>query len=339
MSICKSNETPYSRSYIRLERPDRDDDLKIRIMQWNILAQGFIPLDEFVHCPCKMLSFERRCRLIAEEILRYDPDIVCLQEADIIKDIVEILTTRRGKDDYSFYFLPKYNSPCLMIKNNHGPDGLAVIYRNDKYKLIKTEKIPLNEDDSRHALFCHFVPKAVGSSNKSFSDIYLICLHLKAKETYREIRKKQGQKLINYLSSFIERICSTGLSVNSNVFPPIFICGDFNADPTEPVINLLQNFSFNSNTLYKLTSAYYVAEGCKEPEFTTWKIRKSKRITNLTEICHTVDYIWYCNQLCTLLGVWSIPSKREIGPSGLPSAIFPSDHMNLIADFSLCLNE
>ncbi|CAH8457928.1 unnamed protein product [Schistosoma mattheei] len=336
MSVCESNEKPYSRSYIHLENCDKND-LRIRIMQWNMLAQGFVPLDEFIYCPCKMLSFERRCKSISEEILRYDPDIVCLQEADIIKDIVKSLNASSGRDNYSFCFLPKMSSPCLMVKNNHGPDGLAVIYRNDNYELIKSEKIPLNEDNSRYALFCHFIPKDVGHLNKSCPDIYLICLHLKAKVYCSEIRRKQGEELVKYLNSFIKRISSTSTPVNSTVFPPIFICGDFNAEPTEPVINILQNFSLNSNTLYKLTSAYYVAGGCKEPEFTTWKIRKSKRIVELTEDCHTIDYIWYCDRLCTLLGAWSIPSKTEIGPNGLPSAIFPSDHMNLIADFSLRL--
>ncbi|CAH8455322.1 unnamed protein product [Schistosoma turkestanicum] len=336
MSFCESNDKPYLRSYIHLQNHD-NKDLKIRIMQWNMLAQGFIPLDEFIYCPCEMLSFERRCKLISEEILRYDPDVVCLQEADIVKDIVKSLNASSGKNNYSFYFLPKLSSPCLMVKNNHGPDGLAVIYRNDNYELIKCEKISLNEDDSRHALFCHFTSKIVGHMNKSCCNIYLICLHLKAKEYCSEIRRKQGEKLVKYLNSFIKDISSTSVPVNNTVLPPIFICGDFNAEPTEPVINILRNSYLDSNALYKLTSAYYVAGGCKEPEFTTWKIRKSKRIVNLTEDCHTIDYIWYCDQLCTLLGVWSIPSKTEIGPNALPSAIFPSDHMNLIADFSLRL--
>ncbi|CAH8834120.1 unnamed protein product [Trichobilharzia szidati] len=332
MSHSETDEKSLSRNFIQLKDYD-ENDLKVRIMQWNMLAQGFIPLDEFVYCPSKFLSLERRCKKITDEILHYKPDIICLQEADIITDIIDQLNRNNEKVTYSYYFLPKRFSPCLFIEHNQGPDGLAVIYRADLYELLKSEEIPLDDNNSRYALFCHFKHKSVGDAQKRYPDIYIICLHLKAKESCSEIRYQQGKKLMEYLLSFIKRMSCNSVSVINS---PIFVCGDFNAEPEEPVIKLLQNFSSSAcNTSYKLTSAYNTACDGKEPEFTTWKIRKSERITKLTEVCHTIDYIWYCDRLCNLLGVWSIPSKDEIGQHGLPTTIFPSDHLNLIADFSL----
>merc|ERR1719186_811192 len=58
----------------------------IRIFQWNPLSQTLgTKNDNFVQCNPQALSWStRRWRLI-EEIIRYDPDIICLQEVDHFK--------------------------------------------------------------------------------------------------------------------------------------------------------------------------------------------------------------------------------------------------------------
>lgn len=91
---------------------------------------------------------------------------------------------------------------------------------------------------------------------------------------------------------------------------PLIICGDFNAEPTEPVYSTIINCSE-----IELSSAYadmVLAENEKcsklggfdendgaskrsrvdelaaqEPPFTTWKIREDG------EVCHTIDYVFY----------------------------------------------
>lgn len=132
----------YDRSFIYLG--DSNGDTKkpsIRVMQWNILAQGklkactrflsaftgFVPLDEFVHCPSAVLDVESRCSQIAAEIHRFTPDVVCLQEADVHEQVLRHLN--KDHDMYELQFRPKDNSPCLGIPNNMGPDGVAIIFR------------------------------------------------------------------------------------------------------------------------------------------------------------------------------------------------------------------
>ena len=49
---------------------------------------------------------------------------------------------------------------------------------------------------------------------------------------------------------------------------------------------------------------------------------------------YTLDYIWYTNRALHLKGVLEIPPRSVIlEHTGLPSEIFPSDHLPLKAEF------
>ncbi|CAL8079268.1 unnamed protein product [Calicophoron daubneyi] len=296
-----------------------------RTMQWNILAQGFVPLDEFVHCPSQLLCVNRRCSQIVDEVHRFDPDVFCLQEADIHDRILKSLNEE--EDVYRAVFSPKAGSPCLGVPGNMGPDGVAIIYRSDRYSLTESTEISLDERGDRCALLCILRPKDATFAS-SVPSIFVISVHLKAKVKFSEVRLRQGKFLMDTLSKIFETYAA------NSFIPPLFICGDFNAEPDEPVINLMRTFSCSTSKMWTLKSAYGELNSGNEPEFTTWKIRDSKRIGH-KECCHTIDYIWYTDRLAKLLNVWSIPTREEIGPLALPSKIFPSDHMNLVADFFL----
>eukprot|EP00775_Hariotina_reticulata_P003332 gene3332-3609_t len=56
-------------------------------------------------------------------------------------------------------------------------------------------------------------------------------------------------------------------------------------------------------------------------EFTTWKFRSSGVAKR------TIDFIWYSKQQLVPTSRWRMLSESEIGPEGLPSRHYPSDHM------------
>lgn len=93
---------------------------------------------------------------------------------------------------------------------------------------------------------------------------------------------------------------------------PVLICGDFNAEPNEPVYSTMINSeSFDLSSAYADVSdpskvcelrdeiiVTSTADGengksraeqlmHQEPPFTTWKIREEG------EVCHTIDYVFY----------------------------------------------
>jgi hypothetical protein len=69
-----------------------------------------------------------------------------------------------------------------------------------------------------------------------------------------------------------------------------------------------------------------VPEG--QEEFTTWKFRSSGVAKR------TIDFIWYSKQQLVPTSRWCMLSEAEIGPEGLPSRHYPSDHMCVTCQFA-----
>ncbi|KAB5570951.1 hypothetical protein PHYPO_G00219360 [Pangasianodon hypophthalmus] len=105
---------------------------------------------------------------------------------------------------------------------------------------------------------------------------------------------------------------------------PLFVCGDFNAEPGEEVYRRFMNSPLSLDSAYRTLST----DGTTEPSYTTWKIRPSG------ESCTTLDYVWYSRNGFSVDAVLSMPSEEQIGPDRLPSYHYPSDHLSLVCDFS-----
>lgn len=141
--------------------------------------------------------------------------------------------------------------------------------------------------------------------------LYCVAVHLKAKPEFEQQRLAQAQYFLRELKEFMGDEPSD-----------VVICGDFNAEPTEPVYAALEN---GSNIGVTFNSAYKSATS-EEPEFTTFKIRPKGKVV------HTIDYVWHSKNL-KVTGYLQIPQQDEIGCDGLPSMAYPSDHLSLMFDF------
>ena len=88
--------------------------------------------DKFVRCSPASLDWRyRRWRMI-QEILKYSPDVICLQEVDHPNLLLRALKSV----GYSGQFVPKPDSPCIYMKESNGPDGCAVFYKESKFDKI-----------------------------------------------------------------------------------------------------------------------------------------------------------------------------------------------------------
>ncbi|XP_007939407.1 nocturnin [Orycteropus afer afer] len=307
-AVLHTRPPRFQRDFVNLRTDCPSSHPPIRVMQWNILAQALGEgKDNFVQCPVEALKWEERKCLILEEILAYQPDILCLQEVDHYFDTFQPLLSRLG---YQGTFFPKPWSPCLDVEHNNGPDGCALFFLQNRFKLVNSANIRLtamtlktNQVAIAQTLECR-------ESGRQFC---IAVTHLKARTGWERFRSAQGCDLLQNLQNITK-----GAKI------PLIICGDFNAEPTEEVYKHFASSSLNLNSAYKLLSA----DGQSEPPYTTWKIRTSG------ECRHTLDYIWYSKYALNVRSALDLLTEEQIGPNRLPSFNYPSDHLSLVCDFS-----
>ncbi|KAG9328623.1 hypothetical protein JZ751_006128 [Albula glossodonta] len=279
----------------------------IRVMQWNILAQALGEgKDGFIQCPLDALNWAERKYLILEEILTYQADILCLQEVDHYFDTFQPVLNSLG---YHSTFCPKPWSPCLDVEHNNGPDGCALFFKCDRFKLLDSISLRLA------ALALKTNQVAIVQTLQCRASGRPLCVavtHLKARSGWERLRSAQGSDLLQSLQT------ATGGADGI----PLLVCGDFNAEPSEDVYRRFASSSLGLDSAYKQLSL----DGQTEPPYTSWKIRPSG------ESCHTLDYIWYSRHALRVDSVLDLPTEEQIGPGRLPSYSYPSDHLSLVCD-------
>ncbi|KAL4230099.1 Nocturnin [Mactra antiquata] len=281
-----------------------DDGIAIRVMQWNMLAQGLSSgADNFIKCPPEALDWSTRKLRVLEEILRYQPTVLCMQEVDNFDYLIENLSSY----GYLGIFKEKPSSPCLFQANNCGPDGCALFYQSSKVTLSKSDSIILEENGvkcNQVSIIAHFITK-----DKYQKQFIVGTTHLKAKKDFSDVRMLQGQ----FISKYLEDNCNDA---------PVIFCGDFNAEPSESVYSVMKSCKLGLSSSYTLLS-----KDDSEPKYTTWKIRPK------AEECHTIDYVWYQKKGLKVKSILDVASDEEIGKDRLPSFRYPSDHLSLVCDF------
>ncbi|KAK3099203.1 hypothetical protein FSP39_000964 [Pinctada imbricata] len=282
----------------------------IRVMQWNMLAQG-LSKGDFVLCPEEALNLENRRLRIIEEITRIGPGILCMEECDQF----EYLKDNLAKFGYDGHFLPKTKSPCLQMDPNWGPDGVAIFYLKDKFEIVDdTKHIKLRNADKE---VTDQVAMAAKFKIKTKPDVeFLVAVtHFKAKPGFEELRLAQAISLLNDLSEIVGNM-------------PVVICGDFNDTHDQLFYQEMTSSSLN------LASAYtFATEKGSEPEYTTWKVRGGSK--GNSDVCRTIDYIWIRKDKFKVNLLLSIPKDREIGKGRLPCMAYPSDHFAIACDIQL----
>lgn len=288
----------------------------LRVFQWNILSQALgKENDNFVKCPDEALDWNHRKYLIVEEIIEYCPDIICLQEVDHFNFLKHVL----GTQGYTGMFFPKPDSPCFYINGNNGPDGCALFFRSDKFELVKAETRILEIwriQSNQVALLMILKIKQTGQ------EICVATTHLKAKHSalLATLRNEQGKDLVQFVKDKSEG-------------RPVVLCGDFNAEPQEPVYSTVLKGYQNLASAYAECNANDEIEllpsASREPPYTTWKIREEG------EVCHTIDYVFYTKDRLELEGVLEFPTEKDVGSGRVPNLSYPSDHFSLVCDLRI----
>lgn len=173
--------------------------------------------DSFVCCPDDALEWGNRRYQIVQEILEYAPDVICLQEVDHFNFLKACLETQ----GYNGTFFPKPDSPCLYLDGNNGPDGCALFYRRDKFDFVRSDTRVLEVWRVQSNQVAVAAVLRVRETNREF---LVAATHLKARKgaLLSTLRNEQGKDLLDFVNATAEG-------------RPVILCGDFNAEPTEPI--------------------------------------------------------------------------------------------------------
>ncbi|XP_052893462.1 nocturnin isoform X7 [Anopheles moucheti] len=329
---------------------------QLRIFQWNMLSQTLgMHNDGFVRCPLEALTWDCRRYQLIEEIVQNDPDIICLQEVDHFKFLQKILSTQ----NYEGVFFPKPDSPCLYINGNNGPDGCAVFYKKDRLEMVNhfTRVLEVWRVQSNQVAIA-----AVLRTRDTRQEICVTTTHLKARKgaLLSKLRNEQGKDLLYFIDGVAEN-------------RPVIICGDFNAEPIEPIYSTVLNYKplglasaysdllaeesqdeNNQNALNtkpgercsrsSIGSAHSINDECGLSNGVRTKAEQSAayeppyttwKIREEGEVCHTIDYVFYSKEKLTVKNCLMFPSGEEIGVDRTPSFQYPSDHFSLVCDIEL----
>ncbi|RMZ98372.1 hypothetical protein BpHYR1_020419 [Brachionus plicatilis] len=307
------NYPPFiERKFIRFADSGERDQNEFRILQWNMLARSLCYMEDNSTVPKEVYEWSTyRLWRTLEELVQYNCDILCIEEADAYEQLKPYLHSI----GYTSIFCPKFFSPCLDMVPNVGPDGCAIFYKLSLFEPVNMscEKIVTNSEvNSQIFIILQLRHRA---TNKV---ITLVCLHLKSKEDYHEKRQAQIGEVLKSLKSHLNGAFEEGYQNH-----PVMLLGDFNGEPFEKFYDLIQNDQDLS-----LRDAYTMPDGSKQP--TTIKKRKNDD----GMIKRAIDYIFYTPNALKLTEYLDLPFEHEnINKNGLPNLNYSSDHLSLVANF------
>jgi CCR4-NOT transcription complex subunit 6 len=134
-NITSTLSPPPERAWISLtSQPDgRCSDANAEtftVLCYNILCENYATDKNFPHSPAPVLAWEYRKKLILEELVGRDADILCLQEVDVAQ--------------YQDYFLPNLKDyeglyseyKTASTEDRKYVDGCAIFYKKSRFVLL-----------------------------------------------------------------------------------------------------------------------------------------------------------------------------------------------------------
>ena len=334
---------------------------KVSILSYNILNQIFM---KKLNRPD--LNIDDRMNKIKKEILELNPDIFCLQEADIY-----IYKEYLLQED-----MEKYN---ILYGINCGSSFINIIaYKKDKFNLKSFKNFSLlflGKSAGNRGIMTidlELINKIENLNNNINNNINHNINNTNLKENHNKNYnnnkyitiynvhfpwKYENDRilLLNILFKHIKE--NHNINENNN----IFIVGDFNSEPPSRVIKMFyynkikndkRNFyikknkskkkTFDSETLelseyifnhFKFQSAYQCYSKYK---LIKGDIMRHPLFTSRTKFYkRTIDYIFFSRNI-QINKILKLPKYYNVDREKfLPSKEFPSDHLKLFGEFSM----
>ncbi|XP_075641793.1 carbon catabolite repressor protein 4 homolog 1-like isoform X3 [Castanea sativa] len=313
------------------------NDVVFSVLSYNILADS-LSINAFGYCPKWALAWEYRQENLLEEIIKYDADILCLQEVqcDHFENFFEPELKKLG---YSVMYKKKTGAGLEFDK-----EASSVVNALEPRIRFKGSHRLTSKDNV--ALVVVLESLQNGSNRDAFqSRICVANTHIHWSKGHEDVTLFQVVHLVNGL----EKIAQSQQI-------PLIICGDFNSRPGSDPHNFVVKGSANcisekandplgiyqylklhhSLSLVSAYSSFLHSDGVEEQ----WRKMNSQTsepaFTFFSDkFFGTLDYIFYTDNSLIVESLLELVDRESIDNNGIPSPAWPSDHIALMASFRL----
>nr|XP_057946834.1 protein angel homolog 1-like [Doryrhamphus excisus] len=225
--VWRESEADYP--MIPFTRPSMD----FTVMSYNILAQDLLEanMELYKHCRLEVLDWDYRCNVLLEEIGRWEPDILCLQEVQ-----------ENHYDTHLCPVLTQMGYNCAYKKRTgNKTDGCATCYRNNRFSEVSVTLIeffrPEIELLDRHNVgIVLLLRPRVRQGSKVSAMGSLLCVantHLLFNPSRGDVKLAQLAIMLAEIDSVVASWKAKGEHCN------VVLCGDFNSVPHAPLYRLV----------------------------------------------------------------------------------------------------
>nr|XP_020469615.1 protein angel homolog 1-like isoform X1 [Monopterus albus] len=213
--------------------PFTKSSMDFTAMSYNIMAQDLLEANRelYTHCPLEVLDWSYRCTLLLEEIEKWAPDILCLQEVQ--------------ENHYHEQLHPALSQMgyTCVYKRRTGTktDGCAICYRNSCFSVMSLSQLefyrPETEVLDRHNVGIVLLLRPVVSQEAKIqlqgSPLCVANTHLLFNPRRGDVKLAQLAIMLAEIDSMVRFCKAKGEQCN------VILCGDFNSVPHMPLYQLI----------------------------------------------------------------------------------------------------
>ncbi|KAK5857303.1 hypothetical protein PBY51_010558 [Eleginops maclovinus] len=203
------------------------------VMSYNILADDLLQAHQvlYTHCPLEVLDWSYRCSLLLEEIQKWKPDILCLQEVQ-----------ENHYHEQLYPALSQMGYTCVYKRRTGTKtDGCATCYRSSCFSDISVTTLeffrPGIEQLDRHNVGIIVLLQPVvmhGSEVKAKGSLLCVAnTHLLFNPRRGDVKLAQLAIMLAEIDSVVKSCEAKGEHCN------LILSGDFNSVPSMPLYQLI----------------------------------------------------------------------------------------------------
>ncbi|KAG2411030.1 Carbon catabolite repressor protein [Vigna angularis] len=321
------------RHWVEASDESLDSPERFTVASYNILGDRNVSQhsDLYVNVPSRYIKWDRRKRVISDELLGWDPDIICLQEVDKYLELSDIMVKAGYAGSY-------------QRRTGDSVDGCAMFWKTDKFRLLEGENIKfkdigLRDNVAQLSVFeirflssrAHYLSEKWGNTpvvlagdfnSTPQSGIYKFLSSSELNVKLYDKKELSGQKRCRPAQVIGE---------NKETVGPVVTLDGLLKCWTDEEIKIATGDSQHHLAVHplKLKSSY--ATGSKstrgfngEPLATSYH----------SKFLGSVDYLWYSDGIVPIRVLDTVSISDLLRAGGLPCKKVGSDHLALVSEFT-----